>query len=502
MIGAAALAGALFCEKMSNARVVRQTLNYTDEQILSLPYFDLLAAADENRGLPCDIESYSIGDGYIHLMLPEDTDVRAVTVYIRDIEGNNLARRVYDFTDRVMIGDWEVVTGNHTLPVLYFESDDPAVYSTMISSEKKDVICNGNLHVRADSFYAGFLSNMSASLQGRGASSWEACGSKKSYSLRLDKSRNLFGLGSNRNWNLVGNAFDVSLLRNITFNQIAKNMGLQYQPNMQNVNLYIDGKYEGVYTLTTKLTVDNDRVALRQGDYFYIKQPDHPEIPLRYSSKTWFDEGTSEPVAGLIYPENATEDEKNKAAAVFQQFIDALEDPSCEDLPEICSMPSLAAFYWIQEASMNIDAWERGVYMYYKGNEGKMYLGPVWDMDLTLGSPVPKIGVSFDDPSGWKIREGGWYTKLFKNRVFAEAVAAEYFDGGIRDALIDGIDEFERRRNELGDDGYLNYLLYGHANEWVTVYDHGDSYDEYCDNMIAFYRDRIEWIDEQMEKCR
>ncbi|MCR5474798.1 MAG: CotH kinase family protein [Lachnospiraceae bacterium] len=499
VIGVAALAGALLCERVSDARLARPTLGYTDEEILALPYFDLLASAAENRGLPADVESYSIGDGYIHLLLPESVDERAVTVYIRDMEGELLARKVYDFTGKVMIGDWEVVTDRHVLPTLYFESADPAVYEAMVSSETKDIICEGNVHVCAEGkeINPALSFTSEASLQGRGASSWEVCKSKKSYSLRFKKSRNLLGLGSNKNWNLIGNAFDVSLIRNTVFNTVCRNMGISYQPGMQSVNLYVDGKYEGVYTLTNKIAVDKDQAPLGQGDYFYRKQPDDPVIPIPYRSKTWFNEGTDKPVAELIFPEEATSEDTVAAREAFQRFIDAVEDPG-SDLESVCDLSNLARYYWIQEASMNIDAWERGVYMYYKGAEGKMYLGPVWDMDLTLGCPTPKLGVEFDSPYGWKIKEGGWYKPLFENEEFARAVIREYHEGGVREALFDGIEEFSRQRRALGADAYLNYLLYGHANEWVTVLERGDSYDEYCDNMIGFYKDRVEWIDEQM----
>ncbi len=501
IIGAAALAGALLCEEKSENNVYGQTAGYTDEQILTLPYFDLLAISSENRGLPCDVESYSLGDGYIHLILPNSVNERNVTVCIRDINGNLLARRVYDFSHKVMIGPWEVLLEHHRLPTVYYVSADPDVYNTMVSSETKDITCEGKLYLCGGDegiLNAGWIG---ASLHGRGASSWEACNDKRSFSLRLDKSMNLLGMGKNRSWNLIGNAFDVSLLRNVVFNRISEEAGIEFQPNMQNVNLYVDGKYRGVYTLTTKMTVDKNRIAMRNGDMFFRKQPDDPVQPIPYSSETWENAGTNEPVAELIFPENAGVGDLKKAQDVFQQFVNSVEHPNSYDLSKICDMKSLAAYYWIQEVSMNIDAWERGVYMFYRESDGRMHMGPVWDMDLTLGSPVPKSGVSFDSPEGWKIRYVGWYPRLFQNEEFANAVRDMYFNGGIRELFRDGITYFESQKESLGNDGYMNHLFYGHANDWSPVLDHGDSYDEYTDNMIMFYRDRIEWIDSEMERA-
>ena len=146
IIGAAALAGALLCEKKSYEKLQRKTLMYTDEMILALPYFDLVVVGDENH-IPSDIESYSLGDGEIHLMLPEDINMSNVVVYVRDADGNYLARRQLDLSQKVMIGPWEVVAEHHTLPVLYFNSEDPEVYMSMNAATTKDIICDGNVHI-------------------------------------------------------------------------------------------------------------------------------------------------------------------------------------------------------------------------------------------------------------------------------------------------------------------------------------------------------------------
>ena len=237
-----------------------------------------------------------------------------------------------------------------------------------------------------------------------------------------------------------------------------------------------------VYTLSTKVSVDRSRVALTSGDLFFRKQPNILMQPILYDSSTWITEGDEfeYPAVDLLFPENASEDELARATQIFQTFIDNVEDPASKDLSTVCDVRTLARYYWIQEASMNYDAWGRSVYMYYLASDGQMHMGPVWDMDLTLGCPLPK-----------------------KNAGQAAGVVAavkdEYYNGGVREALFAGLDDFERRREELGDDAYTNYLLFGHSNIWEALINYGDTYDEYTDNMISFYRKRLEWIDGQMK---
>ena len=476
---------------------MRPTLGCTDEEILTLPYFDLLAAADENRDMPCDIESYSLGDGIIHLVLPEGLNERAVAVYIRDRDGNYLARRVYDFTREAKIGPWLIVLDHPVLPVMYFETNVPGTYETMNEAKHKDVLCDGKMHLCVGGKKL-LTYESSATLQGRGNSSWETAKAKKSYTMKLEKSRNLLGMGEFKNWNLLGNAYDLSLIKNISFNEIADRCGISYQPQMQNINLYVDGKYQGVFTLTTKIKEGKSRIPLKKGDLLYKMDPPEQEQPVRYESSTWVDDGSGYPVADLKYPSDASADELARAAAVLQGFIDKVEDPACADLADICDIESVARYYWVQEISMNFDAWGRSVYMYHKEKEGKMHMGPVWDMDLTLGRPDKKQNVSFESPEGWKVRNGGIYRTLFENVEFVRVVNDVYHNGGIREAMLEGADILERNKKAMGNDAYLNYILYGNANVRDMTIDYGSSYDEYTDNMIGFYRQRAAWIDAQM----
>ena len=490
----------------------RQTYDCTDEQILTFPFFDIIAAAGENRNLPCDVESYSLGDGIIHLILPEDVPEKAVAVYIRDIEGNYLARRVYDFTQPVFVGPWQVVLEHQKLPTLYFETEDHAVFDAMNAVDTKDIICDGNLHIcvgkeeaKHNGWYREYLSRSddrsaktTASLQGRGNSSWHSANAKKSYTLRLSKAQNLLGMGEHKSWNLLGNAFDVSLIRNIVFNDIAENAGVAYQPEMRSVNLYVDGKYEGVYTLTTKVKVSKREIPLRKGDYLYKLDPPHQDQPILYESKTWLEDGGDYPVADLVFPETASMDDLLASQEVLQRFINAVEDPNVTDINRICDLDSIARYYWVEEIAMNYDAWGRSLYMYHKNNDDKMYLGPVWDMDLTLGALYSKQDVPFMTPEGWKIRNGGWFKTLFTNEEFQKTVSEVYYNGGVRDAMLRGLEDFIREREYLGNDAYLNYTLYGYANVRDMNIDFGDTYDEYTDGMIDFYKKRIEWIDSAM----
>ena len=203
------------------------------------------------------------------------------------------------------------------------------------------------------------------------------------------------------------------------------------------------------------------------------------------------------PVADLVFPENASDGDIKTASIILQNFIDIIEDPAGKDLSAVCDVDELARYYWIQEASMNFDAWERSVYIYYLEQDQKIHFGPVWDMDLALGHTQDIHGLTFNQPEGWNTRRYGWYEKLLENEEFVRAMHDVYDKGGIGKVLLSGIDMFHKRKEELGNDAYLNYTFFGSNNRGLTL-DFGESYDEYSDNMIDFYEKRINWIDRQM----
>ena len=516
VVGAAALAGAFLCEEKNYEVTLSgsglSTLEYTDEMIADLLYFDVFVPADENRDLQYDLYGCADGDGQILILLPNDVPRNNVALYFTDIEGNLLARRVYDLTRTVMVGDKPIVTETLTLPVMCFESLDHRVYQKMIESDSKDIICDGNMHLcvsKSDShrfgwnrLYKSYESKndvSTASLRGRGSISWRA-NCKKSFSLHLNDAMELLGMGSHKNWNLIGNAYDISLLKNEFFNRLADQAGVAYQPAMQNINLFVDGRYQGVYTLSTKVTADANRIPLISGDFLYKMDPPEADQPVRYESETWFPDGGYYPFADIIYPEKAPDSVLSEGAEKLQCFIDAVEDPSGGKLSDVCDIDSLARYYWIEEASMNYDAWQRSTFMYYTKKDGLMHMGPVWDMDRTLGSPYTKNGISFDSPEGWKVRCAGWYTRLFDNEEFQKAVYEQYFYGGIREVLRSSVSEFEKEKDRLGRDGDINYTVYGHSNDMgaQSVYGNVYDYDVYTYTMIDFYKARVDWIDEQM----
>lgn len=104
--------------------------------------------------------------------------------------------------------------------------------------------------------YKGVLESVS----GRGNDSWKA--DKKGYNLKLKKSADLLGMGANKDFVLLPGYRDNSLLSYKIVQDMAKAMDLPYAPESRFIQVYMDGKYMGMYLLTEKMEIDKNRFDL------------------------------------------------------------------------------------------------------------------------------------------------------------------------------------------------------------------------------------------------
>ena len=101
---------------------------------------------------------------------------------------------------------------------------------------------------------------------------------KKSYRLKFAKDEkdnagnvttshkhDLTGGGyAKRNWILVANAADESMVRNALADELGKAMGFEFTPNYQFVDLYINNEYKGTYMATDHVEADKEGDVTRR----------------------------------------------------------------------------------------------------------------------------------------------------------------------------------------------------------------------------------------------
>lgn len=308
-------------------------------------------------------------------------------------------------------------------------------------------------------------------IKGRGNSTWN--NPKKPYNIKLDEKANLFGMGKSKKWSLLANYGDESLIRNSAVFSAAQKTGVPYTPMGVSCDVYINGNYEGVYLLTTRVEVDKTRVnidnlddlneeicqkfyddedfdmdTLDRGGYYgkfggllegTMKWVDIPvpadssataetggyiiemELANRYADEiSGFVTNGNQPFT-MKSPEYASKAQMGYISDYYQRFEDAVfsetgKNAKGEDYKDLADFDSLVSYYLVSEWAGNMDSGLTSTY-FFKPAGDKLYAGPMWDYDIALGNnDLNRFGVDYTNPAEFTVCRG----RMYRNTVFGK----------------------------------------------------------------------------------
>lgn len=255
------------------------------------------------------------------------------------------------------------------------------------------------------------------SLNGRGNVTWKLA-EKKSYSLKLSRQADLLDMGQAQKWILLSDIFDPSHLRNKLVYDFAADVGLAYSPDSRWVDLYLNGDYAGLYLLTERNEVHPQRVNLSGEDSFLVSA----ELASRLDSQNYDYITTPSGTALRIHHSSLFTEELETIWACAEGAIlasNGIDSASGKHWTEVIDLDSWAKKYLIEEIFGNVDS---GIsqFFYYDSSagDGKIYAGPVWDYDSSMGFYIPTV-LFADKP-------GTWYHALCQKAEFRERVISLY----------------------------------------------------------------------------
>ncbi len=266
-------------------------------------------------------------------------------------------------------------------------------------------------------------------VRGRGNASWRIF-PKHAYRLKLDEKASVLGLDSNRDWVLVSNYADPSLIRNCVASDMAKTLdGLGFTPTHKAVDLYVNGKYQGIYMIAEKIEDAGDRVDL--GDPIYGDDGKLEDFGFLLEFGWDYD---SENVYGKDYfnttyckrvyvKEPEITEAKNSTYKYIYNYITAVDKAISEggDWQSLIDVDSWVDWFIVNELTNNTECvFYRSLYM-YKPAGGKLTAGPIWDYDMAFGNHLDDI----KDYEGW-VSVDSTYGYLYKNWMYY-LLRDEYF---------------------------------------------------------------------------
>ena len=310
-----------------------------------------------------------------------------------------------------------------------------------------------------------------ATISGRGNATWNQ--EKKPFSLKFKNEVPLLGMDPENDWALLANALDRSGIRDALMKQFADYLGMDYTMDTRYVDLYIDGKYNGLYLLSEKPDVDEDYMG-RIEYLFRIKKPIEFE--------------TESGIKMEKYPSS----KGTEVYTVAEDTIASVRDYIYYDNPyNPLDMDSWAKAYLVDEILANIDAGRASSYLYW--NEGgKVYKGPIWDGDMTIGSSSI-FGTEVDCLTACEA--GSCWRNLLKKEEFLTEVNGIYNENrdGIENFLIGKIDSLDA---EICTARYMDQVRWGNMYSSQPHVIESPKYD--AADLKQFVHDKLDYLDEAL----
>ena len=335
---------------------------------------------------------------------------------------------------------------NHGIPVVSIWLNGTTL--DIINAGDKTVKYPGNsLDILSDG--ETVLAQDNVEIKGRGNTTWGA--PKKPYQIKFEKKQDLFGIGKAKKWVLLADYLDSSHLRTDLAFSLGRDIGLEFTPQGTYVDLYVDGRYIGLYYLTSKIEINEAAVDL-QDPYAVVVEND-----------TIHEDGTdptfrSKLENSLIWLKDCGKEE-NEAAA-FKQFEDAYNkferdvyNGSWDAIRSDIDVVSFAKYYLLNEYAANQDANHASFYMYKDGPDDVIHAGPIWDYDLAFSG----LAHFYDDPYQLWVYNDRYnlptltsklLTKLMDMPQFRSIVEALY-RGSVADRITELIDSVDSRADAL-----------------------------------------------------
>ncbi len=211
---------------------------------------------------------------------------------------------------------------------------------------------------------------------------------KKAYTFKFDKKKDVLGMGKAKKWALLANTFDPTMLRNYMGFELARHFELPYTSEHRFVELFVDGSYRGCYELAEPIQEGKERVNID------IESNDgKKDFLIEYEAQREEEDTTYFKVDGLRFiasePEDPDEDQLAYITDTMTGIINTMKTGSREEIEAVIDVPSFVRFYLLNEYFKTMDFDMSSVFFFYQ--DGKLYAGPAWDYDMSTGNINDKL---------------------------------------------------------------------------------------------------------------
>lgn len=362
------------------------------------------------------------------------------------------------------------------------------------------------------------IKDLRMQIRGRGNTTWEGpWGAKNPYRIKLDEHTKLFGMKGDRDWILLSDRLDPSMMRTAVALRISRLVSMPWTPKFRMAEVYLNGNYAGLYYLVEQKEADRDNkipitVAVdgevENGGYL-LELDDKEDSDVSFWSSTFgkkikYKDPDPNDTDAL---KRMTDAQRTYITDYFNTVEKKLANRAFEgedNYKDYIEMDSWIQNFFVHEISMNIDGNMRLSTYFAKDRDTRLFMPLVWDFDRAFGNASYQVG-DFALPQGWpygwfvRIRGGypdgysfgrkpSWYQYLFEDPEFVARVK-ELWD--LYKPRLDVIPEFMDKMLEY------NRLALQHNDTKFH-----NNYEVRIRQLRSDYLKRLQWMDTNIKNLQ
>jgi hypothetical protein len=384
---------------------------------------------------------------------------------------------------KITVADKLINTG---LPVIYIKTKDA---EPIIS--KEDYV-NGTLVIKQNNI---IIHENTMRIKGRGHATWKDY-PKKPYKIKLDDKANFFEMGSDKDWVLLANYCDKTLLRTGIAFELSRLMNFPWTPDAQFVEVVLNGHYLGNYQLVEGVKKDSLRVNVSNSGYIIERDDYYLEEPKYFVTKSGY--GYS-----FKYPD--TDDLTNTQLNYIHSYMNEFEavlssnnfsNPST-GYQKYIDIDSFVRWFLFQNIIANIDT---NRYLTKADDKSsKINIGPVWDFEWSMG--IGWYDGSRPRPSNYWVNNNDWYyRRLLQDSAFKSKLKTLWNEKNV--ALQKGVlDYISAARTEISISQELNFRRWDILNTQISA---GGiplgSFEAEVECDKQFFTNHMKWLDKAINE--
>ena len=465
-----------------------------------------------NPQLPGDIRA-TITDDEIYVLLPEtygDKSLTLIPSFIGEyksveVEGEKQTSGVnsHDFketitykltSDKGTVKEYKVNVKIFTgIPIVWVETENKQAITS-----KEDYV-NGTVTIsKTHPFTEGFEGTMR--IKGRGNATWSAY-PKKPYRIKLDKKSSILGMPADKDWVLLAEYCDKSLLRSTYAFEFAKLMGMPWTPRGYHVEVFLNGSYNGTYFLGEHVKVASDRVNITDDGYLIENDNYYSSEPIWFTTSkglnyTFKHPDTDDMVKG--------DDNYNFILNYMNQFESVLYSSNFKDpvngYRKYIDAESFAKWYIVQETLGNC---EPNPYYVLNSKTDKLEMYPAWDFEWSLGLAYRENNTWILPPATSPVahfyHKTLYFKRLFEDPYFVDLVKEEWVEAKANLPVLEEI--MDKKAENIKYAQTKNFSRWPILGQFISV---GlikfNTWQEEVDYEKEFLDARVEWMDSEISK--